>query len=137
MVAREQFAWVWLITMVATYAVYFAVVLALGETGVWTQVGLFAGVTVVQVVVVAVASAWISLRRRRGPESDERDRAIQHRAAAIGYHVLIGGMILVGCILPFNHSGWSLFHAAVFAIVLAEVVRHGLIVAMYRRGWNG
>ncbi len=137
MVAREQFAWVWLVTMIVTYSVYFVAVAVLGDAPFWTQIGLFAGVSVAQILIIGTASVVIALRHREGQERDERDRAIEHRAAAVGYNVLIVGMILVGCIMPFSHSGWSLFHGAVLMIALAEIVRHGLIVSMYRRGWHG
>jgi hypothetical protein len=41
-------------------------------------------------------------------------------------------MILVGCIMPFSSSGWRIVDAAVFMIVAAEIVRHGVIVVSYR-----
>ncbi|MBY0562738.1 MAG: DUF2178 domain-containing protein [Hyphomonadaceae bacterium] len=134
MVAREQFAWVWLVTMVVTYGVYFVAVALTGDTTFWRQIVMFAATAIAQVVIVAIASAVIALRHKNELSGDERDRAIEHRASAIAYQVLICGMILVGCLMPFNHAGWDIFHAAVFAIVLAEIVRHGLIVAAYRRG---
>lgn len=137
MVARERFAWVWLVTMIVTYAGYFGAVATAGDVPFWTQVSMFAGVTIVQVVIIATASAVIALRRRPGPETDERDRAIARRAGAIAYTVLLAGIILVGCILPFSQEGWRIFHAAVFVIAAAEIIRHGLIVAMYRQGWHG
>lgn len=137
MVAREQFAWVWLLTMLVTYTGYFIGVALLGNAGFWAQIWLFISVVVAQILIIGTASAVIALRHREEPERDERDRAIEHRAAAAGYHVLLVGMILVGCIMPFSHSGWRLFHGAVLMIALAEIIRHGLIVMMYRRGWHG
>ena len=134
MVAREQFAWVWLLTLVATYAAYFSAVVLMGETTFWTQIIMFAATTVVQVAIIAPVSAVIALRRKNEVSGDERDRAIEQRATAVAYNILVTGIILVGCVLPFTQSGWKLFNAAVFAIALAEIVRHGLIVAMYRRG---
>ena len=134
MVAREQFAWVWLLTMLVTYTVYFAAVVLVGEATFWTQIMMFATAAIAQVAVIAVASAVIALRHKNELSGDERDRAIEHRATAVAYNILIAGIILVGCVLPFTQSGWKLFNAAVFVIALAEIVRHGLIVAAYRRG---
>jgi uncharacterized membrane protein len=134
MVAREQFAWVWLLTMVVTYTAYFTAVVLVGETSFLNQIAMFAATTIAQVAIVATASAVIATRRRNELSGDERDRAIEHRAAAVAYNILIVGIILVGCVLPFNQSGWKLFNAAVFVIALAEIVRHALIVSMYRRG---
>ena len=42
------------------------------------------------------------------------------------------GMILVGCIMPFNAAGWTIANAAIFWIVAAEVVHYGVVVASYR-----
>jgi peptidoglycan/LPS O-acetylase OafA/YrhL len=133
---KERFARVWLATMVVTYAAYFAWVATAGETTFWTQIWAFAATVVVQVTVIGIASAMMELRHRGGPKADERDVAIDQRATRVAYHLLMVGMILVGCVMPFSESGWKLFHAAVLAIAVAEIVRHGLIVSLYRRGWH-
>lgn len=137
MPAKEQFAWVWLSTMLVTYAAYFTSVFTIGETTALTQIGLFAATTVVQVLVIGTVSAVIAVRHKGGPKSDERDQLIDQRATRAAYQLLICGMIVVGCLLPFNNSGWRIFHAAVFSIAVSEIVRHGLMVSMYRRGANG
>lgn len=147
MVAREQFAWVWLLTMLVTYPAYFTAVIAMGETTFWTQIIMFSATAIVQIAIIAVASTVIALRKRNEMDWDERDRAIDHRATGAAYTALIIGIIVVGCVMPFSHSGWDIFHAAVFAIALAEIIRHALIIAKYRgglkegaqarRGWHG
>lgn len=137
MPAKEQFAWVWLSTMLVTYAAYFTSVFTIGETTALTQIGLFAATTVVQVLVIGTVSAVIAVRHKGGPKSDERDQLIDQRATRAAYQLLICGMIVVGCLMPFNNSGWRIFHAAVFSIAVSEIVRHGLMVTMYRRGANG
>jgi len=137
MPAKEQFAWVWLSTMLVTYAAYFTSVFTIGETTALTQIGLFAATTVVQVLVIGTVSAVIAVRHKGGPKSDERDQLIDQRATRAAYQLLICGMIVVGCLMPFNNSGWRIFHAAVFSIAVSEIVRHGLMVSMYRRSANG
>lgn len=137
MPAKEQFAWVWLSTMLVTYAAYFTSVFTIGETTALTQIGLFAATTVVQALVIGTVSAVIAVRHKGGPKSDERDQLIDQRATRAAYQLLICGMIVVGCLMPFNNSGWRIFHAAVFSIAVSEIVRHGLMVTMYRRGANG
>jgi hypothetical protein len=76
--------------------------------------------------------------RRGAPEDartppDERDRAIMSRSISFAYYVLIAGMILVGCVMPFNFNGWSIVNAALAMIVAAEVVHYGVVVFSYRR----
>jgi peptidoglycan/LPS O-acetylase OafA/YrhL len=134
---KEQFARVWLVTMVLTYAAYFAAVVYVGDTTAWNQIVMFAVTTIVQVIVIGTASAIMAVRHKRGPAADERDQMIDQRATRVAYALLICGMILVGCLMPFNNNGWTIFHAAVLSIAIAEIVRHGLMVAMYRRGWDG
>lgn len=128
---------VWLSTMPVTYAAYFTSVFTIGETTALTQIGLFAATTVVQVLVIGTVSAVIAVRHKGGPKSDERDPLIDQRATRVAYQLLICGMIVVGCLMPFNNSGWRIFRAAVFSIAVSEIVRHGLMVSMYRRGANG
>ena len=72
-----------------------------------------------------------------GAPADERDRAISRRSLGAAYYVLIAGVILVGCVMPFQSAGWRLINAAVAAIVLAEVVRYGVAAYCYRRGFHG
>lgn len=134
---KEQFARIWLITMLVTYFAYFVAVVVVGETTALTQIGLFAATVVVQVIVIGVASAVMALRHKGGPKADERDQMIDQRATRVAYQLLLCAMILVGCLMPFNNSGWRIFHAAVLSIAIAEIVRHGLIVSMYRRGVDG
>ncbi|MBU6379155.1 MAG: DUF2178 domain-containing protein [Gammaproteobacteria bacterium] len=137
MAIKEQFARIWLATMLVTYPAYFVAVALLGETTFWTQIGLFTATVILQVIVIGIASAVMELRHEGGPKADERDRAIDQRATRVAYQILIAGMIVVGCVLPFSESGWRIFHAAVLSIATAEIVRHALIVSLYRRGWTG
>lgn len=55
------------------------------------------------------------------------------RSISTAYYVLIAGMILVGCVMPFNSGGWTIVNAALLMIVLAEVVHYGVVVVSYRR----
>jgi Na+-translocating ferredoxin:NAD+ oxidoreductase RnfD subunit len=55
----------------------------------------------------------------------------------IGYYVLLVGMLVVGVAMPFTEPAWKIVNAALLAVVLAEVVRDGVILLSYRRGWHG
>ncbi len=81
---------------------------------------------------VTHTSAIKSPEEARTPP-DERDRAITSRSITFAYYVLIAGMILVGCIMPFNSGGWRIINAALAMIVAAELVHYGVIVVSYRR----
>jgi hypothetical protein len=135
---REKIAWLSLIAMAVAYGPYFMFV---GRgPGHWEPfpqlhpLGLFALLSIVRMLILGAGYLYLRLgspREDRAPR-DERDRAIEHRSLSIAYYVLIAGMILVGCIMPFSSTGWSIVNAAIFWIVAAEVVHYGVVVASYR-----
>jgi len=141
MVSRERFAWVWLVALVAVFGTYFAAVSVYPGYSELSMLGRIAvlGVALGGLGLIAAVQYGLDWICRRGqvPEPvDERDRLVEWRASAVAYYVLIGGMILVGVVMPFQASGWELVHAALLAIAVAEVVHTGLIVHGYRRGWR-
>jgi hypothetical protein len=90
---------------------------------------------IVQVLILGIGHLYLtrsSTREERMPP-DERDRAIISRSTSYAYYALIVGMILVGCVMPFNSSGWTIINVAIFMIVAAEVVHYGVVVLSYRR----
>lgn len=97
--------------------------------------GLFAAVSILRMFVLGAGYLWF---RVRTPEevrekADERDRAIESRSMAVAYYVLMTGTILAGAILPFVAAGWEVVNAALFAIVLAEIIRCAVAAWGYRR----
>ncbi len=135
---REKMAWLNLALMLLTYGFYFSLVAATPRSP-WQELWLFGEVSLGQALVMAVASAALALRAgveaRRRP--DERDLAISRRSTRIAYFVLMSGMIVVGVVLPLIDQGWHIVHAALLALVLAEVLRHVIMVFSYRQGWHG
>src|ERR1700734_330135 len=134
---REKIAWLSLIAMAVAYGPYFKFV----GTGPspwepWPHLhplGLFALVSIVRMLILGAGYLYLRLcfpRHERSP-MDERDRAIEHRSISAAYYVLIAGMILVGCFMPFSSTGWTIVNAAIFWIVAAEVVRYGLVLARF------
>lgn len=139
---REKAAWLSLLAIGLTlgpYLLWVAIDPPSNDLPNLRVMGWFAGAVAVQVVILAVGHAWFRLR---SPEdacspADERDHAIHRRSISVAYYVLIVGMILVGCVMPFQWSGWKLINTAIFMIVLAELVHYGVAVWCYRRGWHG
>lgn len=137
---REKTAWLSLIAMAVTFGPYFSIVAAnRSRAGAslpdLRQVGLFAIAAIVQMLILGVGRLSLS---RQSPEEahtppDERDVAIMRRSISLAYYVLIAGMILVGCVMPFNSSGWTIINSALVMIVFAEVVHHAVVVLSYRR----
>ena len=136
---REKTAWLSLFAMAVTFGPYFALVaggfIPHKELPSLPQLGLYAVAAIAQMIILGLGHLYL---RHGSPEEartppDERDRAIQNRSMSSAYYVLIVGMILVGCILPFNSGGWTIVNAAIFMIASAEVVHYGVAVVSYRR----
>jgi hypothetical protein len=136
---REKTAWLSLLAMVVTFGPYFTMIatrsLPSEPMPNLRQLGLLAVTAVVQMLILGVGNLY--LRRRSAQDArtplDERDQAIMRRSVSSAYYVLIAGMILVGCVMPFRSGGWSIVNAALFMIIAAEVVHYGVVVFSYRR----
>lgn len=135
---KEKIAWLYLIAMAVTFGPYFTLA-ALSPPGDalpnFRQLGLYAFASIVQLLILGAGHLYF---RFKSPEdarapSDERDRAIAQRSTTFAYNLLLGGMILVGGIMPFLSSGWAIVNAAIFMMAAAEFVRHSLAVVSYRR----
>lgn len=138
---REQFSWVWLGSLILFYGSYFIAIAALeaaGEVSVITRLGLLAGAAAASGLAIGVNALLARSRREPGEPvgADERDRSIRRHARSVAYGVLLTGMILVGCLMPFGATEWEMVQAAILAIVIAELTHHGVVVASYRRGWR-
>ncbi|GLY19563.1 hypothetical protein Kisp01_65770 [Kineosporia sp. NBRC 101677] len=134
---REKIAWLSLIAMAVTFGPYFAFAAAPGGGDRLPGLHLlvpFGTAAIAQAVLLGLGHWFL---RRRSPLDarmplDERDRAIDRRSVTLGYYALIAGMILVGVVMPFNAEGWSIVNAALFAIIIAEVVHYASVVTSYR-----
>jgi uncharacterized membrane protein len=96
---------------------------------------MFAITVIAQVVILIIGHIVLAIRKPREEQAppDERDRAIERRSLVAAYYVLICGMILVGCVMPFKSSGWAIVNAALLMIVTAELVHYGVVVWNYRK----
>jgi hypothetical protein len=136
---REKIGWLSLVALVITFGPYFMLVamhvIPLAPLPNVRQLIFFGIAAVMNGLIVAAGIIYFrSLAPdEAGSPPDERDRAIIQRSLGSAYYVLITGMIIVGLVMPFNSAGWTIINAAVFMIVIAEVVRNAVLVASYRR----
>ena len=136
---REKIAWLSLIAMAVTFGPYFVEASLDPFHGApppnLPQMGLFAAASLSDAAILLLGRLYLRVRSpldARTPP-DERDLAIERRSIYAAYFMLLAGMILVGCIMPFTATGWKLVNAAVFMIVAAEVVHYGVVAVCYRR----
>lgn len=138
MLPLERFAKVWMIALIVIFTLYFTVIAVMEarqiEPTFLQRIGLLAAALGTLGVIAGGDRILSWLKRDESDATDERDRLIQYRATTIGYYVLMAGMIVVGCVLPFLTRGWEIVHAALLAIALAEIAQSGLVLVYYRQG---
>ncbi|KAF1726992.1 hypothetical protein [Pseudoxanthomonas japonensis] len=140
MLSKERFAWVWLTALVVVFALYFTYVSvnadAVAAMHMGQRIGLLA-IALGSLGVIALLTAVFGRHREEDGTPtliDERDRRIDSRASVYAYYVLMAGIIVVGCVMPFTTGGWTIVHATLLAIAAAELVHAGLVIHGYRRG---
>ena len=136
---REKIVWLSLFAIAVAFIPYFTYV-AITPTASEglpnvRQLILYAIAAGVQMSILLGGRMWLTARSPEDAKipADERDQAISRNAIRVSYFVLMAGTILVGVVMPFTHSGWQIVNAALFMIVLAEVVNYSIAAISYRR----
>ncbi len=138
---REKLAWLGLGAMTLSYAAYFAVAYSGSIKGLpnLRLLAVYAAASLLQLTILGIG--WLVLGRTSGKEArakpDEMDRAIANRASAVAYPVMMAGLVITGVFMPFTSIGWEIVHVALLSFIVAELVRYGVVLSSYRRGWRG
>jgi hypothetical protein len=138
---REKRAWFALVTMAVVYGAFFRAVLRLTpeEQTLVRVLVLFTVALTVQGVIMGVGRPLLALgdpAEAKAPP-DERDRAVAYRAASTAYLVLMVEVWVLALGLSFVPTGWRPTVALLLAMLLADAVRYGAIIAHYRLRWHG
>jgi hypothetical protein len=130
MTFREKSLWTTLVSIVVLYAYYFWQVLRDSDP---VRIGaLFLQIVIAMIAVQIVVTAALAIHRR--PEKpDERDRQIAMRATRYAYYVLMTGVWGALGAGAMSLGTFWVAHAALLAIVLAEVTRCAAQLVHYRR----
>lgn len=125
---RERVAWLSLLAIGVAFGPYFLLTgIHPPEGGTMPNLAMLTRFGVVAAVQIVILGAGHLVLRLRSPEDArapacERDRAIERRSPRLAHCVLIAGMMVVGVVMPFSESGWTIVNAAVAAIVASELV---------------
>lgn len=86
-------------------------------------------------ILLHVGLRFITPEGERMPK-DERERFIEARATQIAYLSLIVFGVMAAVLILHHPGSWSWFNAniAIFAIVMAEIVKYGMIIYQHRWG---
>jgi hypothetical protein len=134
---RETSAWITLLSVLACFGVYFGS-LAIGAVSVPSFATLHllllcvTGLVILQVGLHALA-ARLTPDEARAPR-DEREQLIQIRAQALGYYVLMAGVLALAIPGHLDFSTIDLLNFALLALVVAALVVSAAQIIMFRRG---
>ncbi len=142
MAFREKMAWFTLISFTVTYAVYFGIAapsVDFGRNNMLDIVWTFGPVAAVHGLISAIGSAAIAIAARRDARNiaDERDHAIDRKATAVAYYIMLTGMILVGVAGPFSLPAYKIVNLSLAVIVICQILHDALVIHGYRRGSHG
>lgn len=134
---REKSAWISFVTILAVFIPFFwnsyrqyqgAVS---GRDAVSTAFMLLAAFVVLE-ILLHVALAIRAPKEARSPR-DERERLIDLRATRVGFYVLLVGALASVGMVHLTSRAWVIQQVVLLAIVLAELVRFGGQIVLFRR----
>ena len=134
---REKSAWISLVLLLVVFIPFFwnSYRQLAGQIDASSAVGtafiLLAAFVLLEIVMHA-AIAIQSPRDARAPR-DEREHLIEMRATRVAFHVLVVGALTGVGMQHVRNSPWLIAQVVLLAIVVAEAVRFGLQVVLYRR----
>ena len=135
---REKTHWVALIVILAAFGWYFLqlhTVLPHGPGNIAASGGLLTGVTIGIILAMSVVIGIIAAMNPREAhmKDDERDRAIHWRGTHYAYYpIVIGVWLCIGAIF-YGYSAGTILNSLLALVVVAEVVRIGSQLWLYRR----
>lgn len=127
---REKSAWISIVAIVLVYGFYGFQLLHRVPTRLGV-VAMLIGSTILMIIVSVVGHILVA---RRVEIPDERDRLIDARSTRFGYHAMaagVWGLIFLALAAP---QPAVVAYGALGAFILAELVRLGAQLVMYRRG---
>jgi hypothetical protein len=140
MAFREKIHWVALVSMAAAFGWYFLAYpwhLVASPAGVWASVGMIIPATIAIIASMSIATAVLAFRSPGEVElkEDERDRSFHVRGTHYAYYPLVVG-IWINIFLIFSGvSQAQQLNLLLAIVVVAELVRIGAQLYLYRRGY--
>jgi uncharacterized membrane protein len=135
---REKSAWVSFLSILGVFTPFFwnsyrqysGAVDSRTAVGIaFTLLALFVALE----IVLHVALALQSPKEARTPK-DERERQIELRATFIAFQVLVVGALAAVGMVHLTSRAWVIHQVAFLAIVVAQLVKFGTQIVLFRRG---
>jgi hypothetical protein len=131
---KEKTAWIALIGIAGAFIAYFGLIAIEPHPDNGRFVGFFLLVTIIQVVITAVASIVVAIMNPADARasSDERDRTIARQAAGGAYYVLLVGVVMAAITYHLGIGTFWMMNAILAAIMIGEATRFALQIRSYR-----
>jgi hypothetical protein len=135
---REKSAWITLITTIAVYGAYFALIgprLLAGGSGPADFIGPLSGAVLLLIVLhiaLTAIAAVIDPKGARAPH-DERERFIQLRADRAGFYTLQTGAFCAIVTIFWWRDAALMANGVFLAMTLAEIARAGGTIIGFRQ----
>lgn len=135
---REKSAWVSFLLLLSVFTPFFwnsyrQFTGALDGRSAMTTAFALLGLFVVLEIVIHVGLAIQSPGEARSPK-DERERLIEMRATTIAFQVLVVGALAGVGTIHLSRSAWVIQQVVLLAIVVAELVKFGVQILLFRKG---
>ena len=134
---REKSAWISVICLLAVFIPFFwnSYRQFTGQVDGSAAVSVALWLLVTFVVLEIVLHAAIALQAPKDAASprDERERLIEMRATRVAFQVLVLGALAAVGTLHLTRSAWVIQQVVLLAIVVAELVKFGGQVLLFRR----
>jgi len=130
---KERSLWATVIATAAIYAYYFWRALDIGRGNPVAIGVLFVQVVLAMIAIQVVVHIALVVHRRPEP-ADERDRQVAVRGARNAYYVLMTGTWAAITAAALSLGAFWFAHAALLAVVVAELTRCASQLVYYRRG---
>ena len=136
---REKSLWLLLLSLVATFGIYFASVLPTQSTQIApSHIMAFLGMLIVLVVLQIVGHTILAIASHRElsatVQSDERDALISLKATRLGSYVLATGVFCALCMAVLIPGNFAFAHVLLAFWVLAQATETISQLVFYRRG---
>ncbi len=134
---REKSAWISFLLILGVFIPFFwnSYRQFSGQVEVQAAVSVAVWLLVAFVVLEIVLHAAIALQAPKDARSprDEREHLIEMRATRIAFQVLVVGALAGVATVHLSRSAWVMQQVVLLAIVLAELVKFGGQIVLYRR----
>jgi uncharacterized membrane protein len=135
---REKLHWAAFLGIAGAFGWYFIAYpwpLVHGNAGLGATAGMLVPVTIIIIAVMSVVAAYLAIRYPRDASlrEDERERGIHLRGTHMAYYPLIIGVWLNAIAIFYHPSLGVTLNMLLATAVLAELVRVGWQLWLYRR----